>query len=77
MPYIRVHIDADDVLDELDTQELIDELVKRNKANEIPLEMQALHSVKPIVEELYQTMTGQEWPEPIRRLFYEVLGKIV
>jgi hypothetical protein len=76
MPYITVNTDVDIDLDDIDTEDLIEELERRGK-NPNDIEMINLE-LKEIVEKIWMNRrTGKEYQSELNELIYNVLGKVI
>lgn len=81
MPYVSVdvNVDARDVLDQLDTEDLIEELERRG---ENPTHMQDSFISGTDMRELlhsiwFKRRTGKPFDAEIDKLIYDVLGKVI
>ena len=76
MPYITVNTDVDIDLDDIDTEDLIEELQRRGK-NPNDIEMINLE-LKEIVEKIWMNRrTGKEYQSELNELIYNVIGKVI
>ena len=76
MTYVTVQVDADEILEELTDDELIDELKSRGKDYN-------LHFVDPSkIKEVFQTLyekrrIGKDYQSELDQLIFGILGKII
>ena len=72
--YIRVDVDADEVLNEIDTEDLIAELESRGRE---PSGVYTSESVQ-LLEKIYlNRRVGKDYQAELDKLIYGVLGKVI
>jgi hypothetical protein len=72
--YIRVDVDADEVLNEIDTEDLIAELESRGRE---PSGVVTGESIQ-LLEKIYQNRRlGKDYQAELDKLIYGVLGKVI
>jgi hypothetical protein len=76
MRYITVNTDVDIDLDDIDTEDLIEELERRG---ENPNDIKMINlELKEIVEKIWMNRrTGKEYQSELNQLIYNVLGKVI
>lgn len=73
---VRVDVDIDEIMDDIDTDDLIDELKRRGK--NFNLEGLDGDANREILETIYQKRRlGNDYQTELELLIYNVLGKIV
>jgi hypothetical protein len=77
--YTEVSVDIDDILDEIDTDDLVDELKRRRiDYNTEDVEGDAMREVHEVLEKIWlKRREGKDYQRELDRLIYDVLGKIV
>jgi len=76
MPYVNVHVDADEMLEELTDNELIDELKRRGK--DYNTEFLDGEEMRMVLQSLYEKRrTGKDYQSELDQLIYGILGKII
>jgi hypothetical protein len=76
MPYVNVHVDADEMLGELSDDELIDELTSRGK--DYNTEFLDGNEMKGVLLSLYEKRRiGKDYQSELDELIYGILGKII
>ena len=72
MPYVSVHIDADEILEELTDEELISELESRGK------DYNGTNIMKEVLQTLYEKRRlGKDYQSELDELIFGILGKII
>ncbi len=76
MPYITVNTDVDIDLYDIDTEDLIDELERRNKK---PTDNEMINlELKELIEKIWlNRRTGKDYQTQLDQLIYDVLGKVI
>lgn len=76
MPYVNVHVDYDDILDEIDTDDLIDELERRGRDyNTYGVDGEEM---RQLLQKIWlNRRLGKDYQSELDALIYGVLGKIV
>ncbi len=76
MRYITVNTDVDIDLDDIDTEDLIDELERRNKK---PTDNEMINlELKELIEKIWlNRRTGKDYQTQLDQLIYDVLGKVI
>jgi hypothetical protein len=74
--YIRVDVDADEVLNEIDTEDLISELKSRgSEYNTYGVDTDAMRG---LLEKIYlNRRVGKDYQAELDKLIYGVLGKVI
>lgn len=76
MPYVNVHVNVDDVLDELSDDDLIDEL-ERRRADYNTEDIDA-DAMRGLLETIWlNRRNGKDYQAELDALIYGVLGKII
>jgi len=76
MPYVSVHVDADEILEELTDNELIDELKSRGK--DYNTKFVDGDKMKVVLQTLYEKRRlGKDYQSELDELIYGILGKII
>lgn len=73
MPYVNVHIDGQDVLDEMNDDEIRKELFRReSKGKQGPPETEDV-----LLEQIFQYYRGKDNPYCLREYIYRKIGRII
>jgi hypothetical protein len=74
MPYITVNTDVDIDMYDIDTEDLIDELERRNKETSVRLNFEH----KELIEKIWMNRrAGKGYQAELDQLIYNVLGKMI
>jgi hypothetical protein len=76
MPYVNTYVDADDILDELSDDELIDELKRRG--NDYNTQFVDGDEMRMVLQTLYEKRRlGKDYQAELEQLIYGILGKVI
>ena len=76
MPYVNVHVDADEILEELTDEELISEL--KNRGKHYNLHFVDPDKMKEVLQTVYEKRRlGKDYQSELDELIYGILGKII
>jgi hypothetical protein len=74
MPYITVNTDVDIDLYDIETDDLIDELERRNKETSVRLNFEH----RELIEKIWMNRrTGKGYQAELDQLIYSTLGKVI
>lgn len=76
MAYVNVHVDDLDILEELDTDDLIDELKRRGY--DYNTQFVDGEEMRQVLQTLYEKRRiGKDYQAELDKLIYSILGKII
>jgi phage-related minor tail protein len=71
MPYVEVYLEPSEVLREIDTEDLIEELESRGS------NMNSQNSINSLIQKIYELRrTGQNYDAVLDELIYNTIGRI-
>jgi hypothetical protein len=71
MPYVEVYLEPSEVLREIDTEDLIEELESRGS------DMNSRNSINSLIQKIYELRsTGQNYDAVLDELIYNTIGRI-